>query len=222
MPPHRTPYLPPETRPAILHADDTLIVIDKPAGLLSVPGRGEEKSDCAHARLQQEFPGSLTVHRLDMSTSGLMVFARTKAAQRALSAQFERGEVEKAYLADVWQGPVTDQGLIDLPLITDWPNRPRQKVDHDIGKSSQTRFEVMERRQSASRLRLLPLTGRTHQLRVHMASLGHPILGDDLYAHDAALSAARRLHLHASELAFTHPVSGERLKISSPCPFETP
>ena len=156
---------------------------------------------------------------LDMATSGLLVLARSKDTQAAMSRLFEHGEMEKAYFADVWGTPTPPAGEIDLPLITDWPNRPRQKVDHEIGKPSQTLYETMETRLGKTRLRLTPLTGRSHQLRVHLADIGHPILGDDLYAHEAALTAAPRLCLHASAIAFDHPGTGDRLALSLPCPF---
>ena len=221
MPVH-TPYTPPSDPLVFLHVDEWLIVADKPAGLLSVPGRGPEKADCARSRADEAYPGALTVHRLDMATSGLLLFARTADIQRALSKAFEQGEVAKTYLADVWMAPEEANGLIDLPLITDWPNRPMQKVDHEIGKPSQTRFEIIDRHPAASRVKLTPLTGRSHQLRVHMAELGHPILGDQLYAHDVARNMATRLHLHASELGFRHPVTGEDVQFVAPCPFETP
>lgn len=215
-------YAPPPNGPQIIHVDEFLIVADKPSGLLSVPGRGPEKADCARTRLQETWPDALTVHRLDMSTSGLLLFARSKEAQRNLSRQFEAGRVEKSYIADVWGQPESPEGLIDLPLITDWPNRPRQKVDHETGKPSQTRYEVLESGAVASRMKLTPLTGRSHQLRVHMAELGHPILGDELYAHDEAEQIALRLHLHAAELAFTHPHSGAAVRFESACPFKLP
>lgn len=214
-----TPYAPPQEPILYMHVDDHLIVIDKPSGLLSVPGRGPEKADCAVSRVNAEHPGALTVHRLDMSTSGLLVLARSKEMQAALSGLFERGQVEKAYIADVWGVPDPTAGEIDLPLITDWPNRPRQKVDHDIGKPSRTLYETMEGREDRTRLHLTPLTGRSHQLRVHLAETGHPILGDELYAHEAALAAAPRLCLHASAIAFDHPGTGQRLSLSLPCPF---
>ena len=214
-----SPYTPPQEPLRYVHVDDHLIVIDKPPGLLSVPGRGPEKADCAVARVNADHPGALTVHRLDMATSGLLVLARSKDMQAAMSRLFERGEVEKEYIADVWGMPTPPAGEIDLPLITDWPNRPRQKVDHDIGKPSQTLYETVETRTGKARLRLTPLTGRSHQLRVHLADIGHPILGDDLYAHDAALAAAPRLCLHASAIAFDHPGTGDRLALTLPCPF---
>lgn len=214
-----TAYTPPQEPVHYVHVDDHLIVIDKPAGLLSVPGRGPEKADCAVSRVNDDHPGALTVHRLDMATSGLLILARSKEMQSAMSRLFERGTVEKAYTADVWGQPTPPEGEIDLPLITDWPNRPRQKVDHETGKPSRTLYEVVECRADHARLRLTPLTGRSHQLRVHLAEIGHPIIGDRLYAHAAALAAAPRLHLHASELIFEHPVTGVRLALTSPCPF---
>ena len=212
-------YSPPQEPVRYVHVDDHLIVIDKPSGLLSVPGRGAEKADCAVARVAADYPGALTVHRLDMSTSGLLILARSKEMQAALSGLFERGEVEKAYIADVWGTPDPPSGEIDLPLITDWPNRPRQKVDHETGKPSRTLYEVAEAASGHARLLLTPLTGRSHQLRVHLAESGHPILGDELYAHEAALAASPRLCLHAARIAFDHPATGERLALTLPCPF---
>jgi tRNA pseudouridine32 synthase/23S rRNA pseudouridine746 synthase len=212
-------YSPPQEPVRYVHVDDHLIVIDKPSGLLSVPGRGPEKADCAVARVAADYPGALTVHRLDMSTSGLLILARSKEMQAALSGLFERGEVEKAYIADAWGTPDPPKGEIDLPLITDWPNRPRQKVDHETGKPSRTLYQVTGTASGHARLRLTPLTGRSHQLRVHLAEIGHPILGDELYAHEAALAASPRLCLHAARIAFDHPATGDRLALSLPCPF---
>lgn len=214
-----TLYDPPQEPVRYVHVDAHLIVINKPSGLLSVPGRGPEKADCAVSRVDAEHPGALTVHRLDMSTSGLLILARSKEMQIALSGLFERGEVEKEYIADVWGAPAPAASEINLPLITDWPNRPRQKVDHEIGKPSRTLYEIVESGVNSSRVRLTPLTGRSHQLRVHLAEIGHPILGDELYAHEAALAAAPRLCLHASSIGFNHPGTGERLTLSLPCPF---
>ena len=214
-----SPYDPPPGPVRYIHVDAHLAIIDKPSGLLSVPGRGPDKADCAVARVEADLPGALTVHRLDMATSGLLVLARSKEMQAALSGLFERGQVDKEYIADVWGTPDPPAGEIDLPLITDWPNRPRQKVDHEIGKPSRTRYETLATAPDYARLRLTPLTGRSHQLRVHLAETGHPILGDELYAHEAARAAAPRLHLHASRIAFLHPGTGERLDLSAPCPF---
>ncbi len=212
-------YAPAPAPVSYIYRDDHLILIDKPSGLLSVPGRGEDKADCAITRVQAEFPDALTVHRLDMATSGLLLMARSKEMQRALSGLFERGEVEKAYLADVWGTPAPTSGEIDLPLITDWPNRPLQKVDYEIGKPSRTQYETLSVQNGNARLKLTPLTGRSHQLRVHLAAIGHPILGDEFYAAGEALAARPRLALHATRLAFTHPSTGIRMEFEAPCPF---
>jgi len=184
----------------VLHADGRLVVIAKPAGLLSVPGR--TKPDCASARVQALYPDALIVHRLDQATSGLLLFARGAQAQRELSADFAERRVGKVYVAVV-AGRLEGAGLIDLPLAADWPHRPRQQVDHARGKPSQTRWRVLvhEGHEGAhTRVALEPLTGRSHQLRVHMAALGHAILGDALYAAPALAAASPRLLLHASEL----------------------
>lgn len=181
----------------VLHADDRLVVIDKPTGLLSVPGRTEP--DCASARVQTVYPDALIVHRLDQATSGLLLFARGPQAQRELSADFAERRVDKVYIAVV-TGHLEGDGLIDLPLGADWPNRPRQQVDHEHGKPSQTRWRVLAHEGGHTRVALEPLTGRSHQLRVHLASLGHAILGDALYAAPDIAAASPRLLLHASEL----------------------
>ena len=181
----------------VVHADDRLVVVDKPAGLLSVPGRTEP--DCASVRVQALYPDALVVHRLDQATSGLLLFARGVAAQRELSAEFAERRVGKAYVAIV-AGHLEGEGIVDLPLAADWPNRPRQQVDHERGKPSQTRWRVLGHEGPHTRVRLEPLTGRSHQLRVHMAQLGHAILGDALYAVPDVASAGPRLLLHASEL----------------------
>ena len=212
-------YAPAPAPVSYIYRDDHLILIDKPSGLLSVPGRGVEKADCAIARVHAEFPDALTVHRLDMATSGLLLMARSKDMQRALSGLFERGEVEKSYLADVWGAPAPASGEIDLPLITDWPNRPLQKVDHEIGKPSQTLYETLSVQNGHARLKLTPLTGRSHQLRVHLAAIGHPILGDEFYATGEALAARPRLALHAARLAFIHPSTDKRMEFEALCPF---
>lgn len=212
-------YAPAPAPVSYIYSDDHLILIDKPSGLLSVPGRGEDKADCAISRVQAEFPGALTVHRLDMATSGLLLMARSKEMQRALSGLFERGEVEKSYLADVWGAPSPSRGEIDLPLITDWPNRPLQKVDHEIGKPSRTLYETLSVQTSHARLKLTPLTGRSHQLRVHLAAIGHPILGDEFYAKGDALEARPRLALHAARLSFAHPATGTQMDFEAVCPF---
>jgi len=208
---------------AVIHEDAGLLVLDKPSGLLCVPGRGEDKQDCLSARAQARWADALVVHRLDMATSGLVLMARGKAMQRALGDAFARRRVRKRYEAMV-DGLVPfseDWSLIDAPLGPDWPRRPLQKVDALNGKPSRTRWRVKrllpERR--ASHLWLEPLTGRTHQLRVHLLSIGHPILGDALYGGEKIRRSAQRLLLHASELEFIHPEDGRVLRFESPPPF---
>ncbi|MDE1998867.1 MAG: RluA family pseudouridine synthase [Burkholderiales bacterium] len=204
-----------------LWVDDHLVVVDKPCGLLSVPGRGEAFADCMASRVQQRYPDALIVHRLDMDTSGLLLMARGKDMQRRLSELFLRREVHKRYVA-VLQGVMQhDEGLVDLPLITDWPNRPRQKVDHELGKPSQTRYWVRARDQEVltTRVELEPITGRSHQLRVHMQAIGYPIVGDPLYAAQSGAWSRTRLHLHAVSLRFLHPETGEVVEINRAPPF---
>lgn len=199
------------------HLDAQLLVAEKPAGLLSVPGRLPESQDCVIAWLQQVYPEALTVHRLDQVTSGLMLYARGKPMQAALSGLFERRQVEKCYEA-LLEGEVAGEaGEVALPLICDWPNRPRQIVDFEVGKPALTRWRVIGRDAVAQRTRvaLEPVTGRSHQLRVHMASLGHPIVGDVFYG----AAPAERVALHACALAFVHPESGQPLRFLSPAPF---
>lgn len=202
----------------IHYADDAVIVVNKPSGLLSVPGRGEDKQDCVVRRVQQQFPTARIVHRLDCATSGLMVLAQSADAHRELSRQFHDREVEKAYVAMVYGALNDDAGEVRLPLMTDWPNRPKQMISED-GKPAYTKFEVLTREDSRTRVLLTPVTGRTHQLRVHMLSLGHPILGDRLYAEGEALAASARLMLHAWQLGFTHPESGQSLFFDPEPPF---
>jgi tRNA pseudouridine32 synthase/23S rRNA pseudouridine746 synthase len=203
----------------IHYLDQDILVAEKPTLLLSVPGRGPQKQDCLVSRLAAEHGEVLAVHRLDWETSGLMVLARNKAAHRELSRQFQQREVAKQYVAEVHGLVEGERGEVDLPLICDWPNRPRQKVDREQGKPSLTRWELLQKGANRSRLRLSPVTGRSHQLRVHMLSLGHPILGDPLYAEGEALVMAQRLLLHASMLRFSHPASGEAMAFDSPPPF---
>ena len=205
-----------------MHADEHLLVLDKPSGLLSVPGRGEDKQDCLSRRVQAHYPDALVVHRLDMATSGLMLMARSPAVQKALGLLFERREVHKRYTAVV-EGELKPAaspdgwGLIDLPIIVDWPRRPLRIIDAERGKPSQTRWRALAFDQAthSTRVELEPLTGRSHQLRVHLQALGHPMLGDALYAPQAVQAKAPRLLLHACTLAFTHPASGERLSLES-------
>jgi tRNA pseudouridine32 synthase / 23S rRNA pseudouridine746 synthase len=218
------PYTPPPDRGLeILYVDDALIVVAKPAGLLSVPGRGADKADCLISRLQAKFADALAVHRLDMSTSGLLLVARGPAMHSALSRLFRERQVHKRYLAEVEGCLATTAGEIELPLICDWPNRPRQKVDFEIGKHSLTRYRLVsiDAERQTSRLELEPVTGRSHQLRVHMAALGHPILGDELYG-SGNPETGERLHLHATDLAFVHPLSAEYLQFHCKAPFYAP
>lgn len=203
----------------ILYADDHILVADKPAGLLSVPGRGEANQDCLIRRVQADYPDALIVHRLDMATSGLLVMARGPEAHRTLSKAFAGRQVAKSYVAVVAGEVAADEGEIDLPLITDWPNRPKQMVDHAIGKPSLTRYRVLKREAGTSRVELQPVTGRSHQLRVHMMSLGHPILGDYFYAPPDIIAASPRLLLHAEHLEIPHPGTGEAMRFHAPALF---
>lgn len=201
--PPRDPWL------LILYQDEHIMVVNKPSGLLSVPGRAPENKDSIMTRIQADFPTAESVHRLDMATSGVIVVALTKAAERELKRQFREREPKKSYVARVWGYLAQDEGLIDLPLICDWPNRPKQKVCYETGKSSQTQYQVLSRDTDGStRVKLSPITGRSHQLRVHMLAIGHPILGDGFYAPAEAKAMASRLQLHAQELCITHPELG--------------
>ncbi|HEU0219807.1 MAG TPA: RluA family pseudouridine synthase [Gallionella sp.] len=204
----------------LIYQDESLIVANKPAGLLAVPGRGADKQDCLASRMQAEFPDVLVVHRLDMATSGLLLFARGVAMQRRLSHLFREREVRKRYVAVVSGKLVQSAGEIDLPLVGDWPNRPRQKVDIEIGKPSLTRYRLLAHdvATDTARVELEPITGRTHQLRVHLAAIGHPILGDALYG-EHTKGGAGRLLLHASALSFVHPLNAEPLSFASEPPF---
>ncbi len=210
----------PDTIP-ILYQDESLLIVDKPSGLLTVPGRGPEKQDCLINRLLKPFPNARIVHRLDQATSGIVIIALSHPAQKGMGQLFEKRKIEKSYQAVVHGILTLDQSEVNLPLICDWPNRPRQIVDHENGKQALTRYEVLERDQTNNRTRVLlkPVTGRSHQLRVHMQALGHSILGDGLYATGEALAASPRLLLHASTIDFKHPVTGETLSIQSPTPF---
>lgn len=198
-------------------------MVGKPAGLLSVPGKGEGNQDCLSRRVQAAWPDALTVHRLDMATSGLLTMARSPPMQRALSELFANRSVFKRYVAVVsGMLPVTtDWQLIDFPIAQDWPRRPLRVVDPAAGKPSQTRWRAIavDAAAGTSTVELEPLTGRTHQLRVHLQAIGHPILGDALYAPAAVLAAAPRLLLHAVSLGFVHPASGQRVQFESPAPF---
>lgn len=206
----------------IIYHDHHFLVVNKPAEVLSVPGK--HQPDCMEARVQSQFPTARIAHRLDMSTSGLLVFALNSDTHRNIGLQFERRKVKKTYIARIWGTPAQESGLIDLPLRCDWPNRPKQMVDHKQGRSAQTHWRVLAHEQGSSsapitRVELSPITGRSHQLRVHMLELGHPILGDNLYAHKDALNAAARLQLHAQTIAFHHPDDGRIITCHAPCPF---
>jgi tRNA pseudouridine32 synthase/23S rRNA pseudouridine746 synthase len=211
-------YDPPDVPLSVLYEDQAIVVVNKPAGLLSVPGKLEGRSDCMIGRLQAARWDALLVHRLDCDTSGVMIFARTKQAQGFLGQEFEKRRARKTYLARVKGAVQGDNGHIDLPLASDWPNRPRQQVDHANGRSAQTDWQVIGRDHEETRMRLSPLTGRSHQLRVHMLALGHVILGDPIY--DVAGAAAYpRLMLHAESLTLHHPDTGDLITFSAPCPF---
>ena len=223
-PPSLTPplvdYAPPQ-KPylSILYEDEHLVVVDKPAGLLSVPGKAEEHWDCLEYRARQRLGDVRIVHRLDMDTSGVMVLARNDASHRNLGRQFEKRKVQKHYVARVWGVMEEVAGRVDLPLVCDWPNRPKQMVCFERGKQAQTDWEMVGHDEVSSLVRLTPHTGRSHQLRVHMLSLGHVILGDRFYANGPALEASNRLMLHAEGLGFIHPALGEWMDFASPCPF---
>jgi tRNA pseudouridine32 synthase/23S rRNA pseudouridine746 synthase len=213
-----TPYDPPDGPIPIVHEDADLLVVDKPAGLLSVPGRGPHLADCLIARLQATHPEVLLCHRLDRDTSGIMVFALTKDAQRRLGRMFETRRIAKRYAARVWGEVAAEAGTVDLPLIVDWPNRPLQHVDHARGKAAVTDWTRVAHEDGTTRMRLVPRTGRSHQLRVHMAEIGHPILGDPFYAHGPARDWPR-LMLHAEGLKFEHPATGKVMRLAVPPPF---
>jgi tRNA pseudouridine32 synthase / 23S rRNA pseudouridine746 synthase len=211
-------YTPPLGPLVVLHEDAQIIAIDKPAGLLSVPGRGAHLSDCVITRVRQVFPQALLVHRLDRDTSGVIIFGQTPYAQRYLSMQFEQRATKKTYVARVVGHLEPKTGTADMPLIVDWNNRPRQMVCHETGKSAVTDWRVAKYEHQATRVRLTPHTGRTHQLRVHMSAMGHSILGDPLYASGAARDHDR-LMLHSEELRIKHPESGVSLKFRAAAPF---
>jgi tRNA pseudouridine32 synthase/23S rRNA pseudouridine746 synthase len=209
----------------VLYADDDLIAFNKPSGLLSVPGKGPDKQDCLMSRAIALYPNSRSVHRLDMATSGIILVPQSHYCLSELSKQFQNRSIQKTYTAIVEGRVENASGIIDLPLICDWPNRPKQMVCHTRGKPSQTYYEVDryidsgKNKISSTRVILTPITGRSHQLRVHMQALGHCILGDNFYASDAALVASNRLLLHATSIAFTHPVSGKAIEVFSPPEF---
>ncbi|WP_194097810.1 RluA family pseudouridine synthase [Marivivens aquimaris] len=211
-------YNPPQDPLVVLHEDHEIVVVDKPTGLLSVPGKGEHLADCLITRVQAAYPTALLVHRLDRDTSGVMIFGLTPNAQRHLGKQFEARATKKTYVARVYGRVQEKTGTVDLPLIVDWPNRPLQKVDHEEGRQAVTDWRVVRASDDESRVRLYPKTGRSHQLRVHMREIGHPILGDPFYATGPALDYPR-LMLHSETLQFRHPDGGRGMRITAKAPF---
>lgn len=210
--PPQDPYI------SIVYIDDDVLVLDKPSGLLHVPGKDPGLWDCLDYRVRKTYPTASVIHRLDKDTSGVVVMALHKKAHAFIAMQFEKRTTQKAYIARVWGQVEGERGHIDLPLASDPENKPRHRVDWDAGRPAQTDWEVITREDNATRLKLIPHTGRTHQLRVHMKAMGHVILGDEFYAEGEALKAAPRLQLHAAELSFIHP-NGQPMNIKIPCPF---
>lgn len=204
-------YNPPLSPLNVLYHDRDIVVLNKPGGLLSVPGRPDHMKDSLSLRVQDRFPAATVVHRLDRDTSGIMLMALNKQAHRHISMQFEKRVTEKSYIAHLYGLVAQDTGEIDLPLALDWPNRPLHIVDHENGKESLTRWKVLERNKDRTKVAFYPVTGRTHQLRVHAVAMGHPILGDSLYAHEKALGLADRLLLHATMLTLIHPCTREKM-----------
>lgn len=211
--PPMSPYL------DIIYQDNDLVVLNKPSGLLTVPGRLPEHQDCLEHRVRSVLPTATIVHRLDMATSGVILMALNKAAHVHISRQFEKRITEKAYLARVFGELQHASGSIDEPLICDWPNRPKQKIDYQLGKKALTHYQRIKVENNTSLVKLTPVTGRSHQLRVHMLSIGHPILGDRLYAHEQAKALSSRLQLHAQSLTIHHPRTQNKLNLTAPCPF---
>jgi tRNA pseudouridine32 synthase/23S rRNA pseudouridine746 synthase len=213
-------YRPPlEPYLSVVHVDDDILVVDKPSGLLSVAGKAPELADCLAARAAAAYPGARIVHRLDKDTSGVMVLGLSKRAISGLGIQFEKRQTQKAYVARIWGETAEDFGRVDLPLAVDWENKPRQRVDLEAGRPAQTDWRVIGREPGVTRVALVPRTGRTHQLRIHMLAIGHPILGDAFYATGAAKTAADRLQLHAERLSFVHPGDGRMRDFYVPAPF---
>lgn len=212
-------YSPPEGPIPVVFEDEHILVVDKPEGLLSVPGRGPHLADSLLTRLQEIRPEVLLCHRLDRDTSGIMIFALTKEAQRRLGRAFETRKISKRYAARVWGKVGEAKGSVDLPLIVDWENRPKQHVNWETGKPSQTDWQRLEIEGETTRMRLKPRTGRSHQLRVHMAEIGHAILGDPFYAEGPAREDFERLMLHAEGLKFAHPITEKVLRLEVPAPF---
>ncbi|MDA9277925.1 RluA family pseudouridine synthase [Amylibacter sp.] len=212
-------YEPPKNPLDILYIDEDVLVVNKPSGLLTVPGKELKHHDSLELRIKIEYPNSFLVHRLDMDTSGVIIFALSKSTQRSLNLQFEKRIVKKLYEARVFGNIKEDNGFIDLPLIVDWPNRPLQKIDAKEGKSALTHWQVLDREGDVTRVALMPETGRTHQLRVHMMSIGHTILGDRFYGNVAEINLANELQLHAKDLMIIHPKNGKKITFKAPLPF---
>ena len=213
-----THYFPPMDPLDVVHLDHEILVVNKPSGLLSVPGRGALLADCLITRIQSEYPTALLVHRLDRDTSGAMVFALSANAQRHLGLQFEKRQIKKTYVARVWGQIEADTGTVDLPIIVDWPNRPKQMICHDTGRAAVTDWQVINRDRGETRVKLSPKTGRSHQLRIHMLALGHPILGDPFYG-TLESQEAIRLMLHSHRLRLRHPDGGEMMDFRAKLPF---
>jgi tRNA pseudouridine32 synthase/23S rRNA pseudouridine746 synthase len=213
-----THYFPPMDPLDVVYLDHELLVVNKPPGLLSVPGRGALLADCLITRIQSEYPTALLVHRLDRDTSGAMVFALSANAQRHLGLQFEKRQIKKTYVARVWGQIEADTGTVDLPIIVDWPNRPKQMICHDTGRAAVTDWQVINRDRGETRVKLSPKTGRSHQLRIHMLALGHPILGDPFYG-TLESQEAIRLMLHSHRLRLRHPDGGEMMDFRAKLPF---
>jgi tRNA pseudouridine32 synthase/23S rRNA pseudouridine746 synthase len=215
------PYLVPHSQEsiAVLYEDEDLLLVRKPDLLLSIPGRHPLNRDCLITRLQRDYPTASIVHRLDLDTSGIMIIPLNKPVHAHISRQFQQRRVLKRYEAIVYGVLEPDSGEVDLPIACDWEHRPRQIICHERGRQALTRFEVIKRYADRTRLLLKPVTGRSHQLRIHMRELGHPILGCDMYAHPEALAMAPRLMLHATEIGFEHPTSGEWLQGRCPAGF---
>ncbi|MDG1731968.1 MAG: pseudouridine synthase [Thalassotalea sp.] len=211
--PPMSPYL------DILYLDNDIVVVNKPSGLLTVTGRLPEHQDCLQTRVNRVLPTATIVHRLDMATSGVLIMALNKPSHVAISRQFQLRQTEKYYIARVFGQVKELQGEINSPLISDWPNRPKQMVCFDTGKQALTNYKVLSTDETSTLVELKPITGRSHQLRVHMLELGHPILGDRLYAHDEALAMSPRLKLHAKFHGIFHPTSGEKIEFEVDCPF---
>ena len=213
-------YMPPQEPLSIIYEDEDLVVIEKPAGLLSVPGRLPEHHDSAYLRVLAQFPNAKITHRLDMATSGILMFAKHRDAEVAVSKMFQARTVKKNYIALV-QGRLEGEGSIDVPIITDWENRPRQMVHYELGKPAKTLYQALsyDEKSDITRVLLTPITGRSHQLRVHMLHISHPIIGDKIYHPEPQRSSLNRMALHASYLAFIHPLSGFEVEIKGNVPF---